>query len=313
MTSFGENRDLGLAFVGFGEAASHIASGLRGAGVDGMSAYDVAIAGGPRRPLLEARAAAAGVRLLASPAGLAEARHVLALVQPLASVEAARMAAPHLATGALYVDLSSAAPQAKREGAAIVEAVGARFVDGAIIGSAPSSGHRVPILASGDGAEAFGARFRAHGMDITPVTGGIGAAAGIKLVRSILAKGLEALYVEALLVAERAGVTDAVLDTFCAFLDARPARDTAAMLLKSHVVHAARRADEVRMSRDLARSAGLSPLMTDAIIAVMERTAATGVASALDGRQPPTLEAALHGLDAALNPPPDRTPETRAP
>ncbi|MFG1402330.1 DUF1932 domain-containing protein [Xanthobacter sediminis] len=303
MASSGENPDLGLAFVGFGEAASHIASGLRGAGVGGMSAYDVAIEGGPRRPLLEERAAAAGVRLLASPAGLAGACHVLALVQPAASVDAARMAAPHLAAGALYVDLSSAAPQAKRESAAIVEACGARFVDGAIIGSAPTSGHRVPILASGDGAEAFRMRFGALGMDITPVAGGIGAAAGIKLVRSILAKGLEALYVEALLVAERAGVTDAVLDTFCAFLDARPARDTAAMLLKSHVVHAARRADEVRMSRDLARAAGLSPLMTEAIIAVMEQTAATDVATALGGRQPPTLGDALHALDAALAPP----------
>lgn len=302
--------DIRLAFVGFGEAAAFISAGLHGAGLGPMRAFDPALREAARAPLLRERAAAAQVQLRDDVAGLAGAAQVFALVQPAATVEAARGAAPHLAPGTLYVDLSSAAPEAKRAAAALITAAGARFVDGAIIGSAPTSGHRVPILASGPDAEAFAALFRPLGMDITPVDGGIGAAAGIKLVRSILAKGLEALYVEALLLAERMSITDAVLDTFCAFLDARPARDTAAMLVKSHVLHAVRRADEMRLSQDLARAADMASPMTDAVVARMDRTAATGVAAQFDGRQPQSLShalAALSATEAALSSP-SRTP-----
>lgn len=289
-----------LKFLGFGEAASLFAGGLAPAGLKGLAAYDVAVHGGPGEAILRERAASTGTTLMESREGFADANWVFAMVQPSITEIAAREVAPHLQPGTFYVDFSSASAKRKQAAAETVIAAGANYIDAGITGSVPSSGHRVPIVASGEQVGVFGEVFAPYGMDITAVGDAVGAAAGIKLIRSVLAKGLEALYVEALVVAERSGVTDKVLDSFCVFLDARPARATAALLVQSHLVHAARRADEVSMSRDMIIEAGVSPLMTDAIIEVMRRTAQTGVADRIGRRQPESLEKALALLDREL-------------
>lgn len=285
-----------LCFLGFGEAASLFAEGLAGAGLRGLAAYDRAVHGGPREALLRARAASAGTALMEDRASFSQADWVFAMVQPGATETAAREVAPHLRAGTHYVDFSSAAPGRKQAAAETIAARGAHYVDAGILGSVPTSGHRVSVAASGKAAASFARAFAPYGMDIAVVGDRIGAAAALKLIRSILAKGLEALYVEALTVAERAGVTESVLDSFCAFLDARPARDTASLLLRSHVVHAARRAEEVRMSRDLVAQAGLNPIMSDAIVALMQRSAGTQLAQQMGNRQPESLERALAAL-----------------
>lgn len=288
-----------LQFLGFGEAASLFATGFAAQGLT-LSAYDPSVNGGPGEALLRDRAARSGTALLPGLDAFSDAEWIFAMVPPAKARIAATDVAPHLTADAFYVDFSSASPADKRAAADIVGASGARYVDAGIIGSVPASGHRVPVIASGPDVPAFRDAFAPFGMDIALVGDEIGIAAGTKLVRSILAKGLEALYVEALVVAERSGVTEKVLDSFCAFLDARSARETAALLLKSHVVHAARRADEVLMSRDLVLEAGVSPLMTDAIIGVMKRTAETSAAERVGRRQPDSLEEALAVLETEL-------------
>lgn len=288
-----------LLFLGFGEAASLFAEGFATQGLT-LSAYDPSVNGGPGEALLRDRAARSGTVLLPGLDAFSDTGWIFAMVPPAKARIAATDVAPHLTAGVFYVDFSSASPADKRAAADIVGASGARYVDAGIIGSVPASGHRVPVIASGPDATAFRDAFAPFGMDVALVGDEIGIAAGTKLVRSILAKGLEALYVEALVVAERSGVTEKVLDSFCAFLDARSARETAALLLKSHVVHAARRADEVLMSRDLVLEAGVSPLMTDAIIGVMKRTAETSAAERVGRRQPDSLEEALAVLETEL-------------
>ncbi len=289
-----------LMFVGFGEAASLFAKGFAQQGVERLAAYSPSVHGGPGEAVLRDRAAQAGTTLLSGPEQFSDAEWIFAMVPPVRAREAAASVGPHLVSGTFYVDFSSAAPADKRAAAEIVSAGGGRYIDAGIIGSVPTSGHRVPVIASGADAGVFRDTFASLGMDITLVGDAVGVAAGTKLVRSILAKGLETLYVEALVVAERSGVTGEVLDTFCAFLDARSARDTAAILLKSHVVHAARRADEVSLARDLVLEAGVEPIMTDAIIRVMRQTAATSAADRVGRRQPGSLEEALAVLETEL-------------
>ena len=290
-----------LMFLGFGEAATEFARGLAATGLSDLAAYDVAIHGGKGEALLRERAAASGTALLTSQEGFAEADVIFAMVQPAVTKIAAEAAAPHLQAGAYFVDFSSASPSIKQAAAIVIEESGAHYVDAGITGSVPTSGHRVPIVMAGAKAAEVAALFTPREMVINIVGDKVGAASGLKLVRSILAKGMEALYAEALMVARRNDIADDVLDSFCAFLDPRPAHDTAAILLRSHVVHAARRADEVSMSRDMVIEAGISPHMTDAIIAVMQETAATGIANTLGGRQPADTTAALDALDKALS------------
>ncbi|MBN9062627.1 MAG: NAD(P)-dependent oxidoreductase [Rhizobiales bacterium] len=289
-----------LGFIGFGEAATSIASGLAEAGFDGMAAFDIAAREEPHRSRLMEKAAAIGVTLLDDVKQIRDADVIFTLVQPGASLRAAEAAAPHIAPDATYVDLTSLGPKQKAAVGDFIARSGLHFVDGAILGSAPTSRHRVPIVAAGRRAADLARRFAPFGMDITPVGEKPGGAAGIKIVRSVLAKGLEALYVEALVAARRVGVEQEVLRSFCEFLDARPAYDTASLLVRSHIPHAGRRADEMRMSLESVAETGLAPVMTEAVLRLLERTAASGVAERFHHEQPSDFAGAVAALDEAL-------------
>ncbi|MCU4181826.1 DUF1932 domain-containing protein [Bosea sp. BH3] len=288
-----------LAFVGFGEAAAAIATGLREQGLTRMAAVTRAGPGGPAGLLAE-RLAAAEVLHLEDPADLHQADVVFSLVRPSQALVAAKEYAHRLGQTALYVDMTSAGPTEKGEVADVITAQGIDFVDAAIVGAPAASRHQVSIVASGARAAELAERFVPYGMRIKPVGVRTGAASAIKIVRSVLAKGLEALYVEALLAGDKLGIADGVLSSFCDFLDERPAIDTAAMLVRSHVLHAERRADEMRMSAAVLSSAGVPPVMTQAMIDVMERTAGSGVAKQFAGKQPADLDAALAAIRASL-------------
>jgi 3-hydroxyisobutyrate dehydrogenase-like beta-hydroxyacid dehydrogenase len=158
----------------------------------------------------------------------------------------------------------------------------------------------VVIIASGADAAEVAARLAPTGMRIRPVGARAGQAAAIKIVRSVLAKGLEALYVEALVAARRMGVEREVLDTFCEFLDARPAAATAELLVTTHVKHAARRMHELDMSVAAVAETGLEPTLARAIRDVLAATAARDVAAKFGGEVPPNLDAALAALDESL-------------
>jgi len=288
-----------LAIIGFGEAGSTIAMGLREAGITDIMAADPALKD-PKRQWLRARAEAASIVIVDNVAAMAKADYVFSLVQPGLAQTVARDYAPHIGPGALYVDLTSCGPNQKIAAGDIVMGAGHDFVDAAMLGSVPVSGHRIQTVAAGPRAKEFAERFAPYGMNIEVVGERIGNAAAIKIVRSILAKGVEALFVEALVVARRYGIVDEVLTTFASFMDQHPTRAHAERMVKAHVIHAARRADEVRMSVETAKDAGIDPILTQAIVGVLERTAATGIADKYAGKQPGSFEEALRALDEAI-------------
>ena len=287
-----------IAFIGFGEAGSLISEGLAGEGLTGMAAIDPALADSSRAWLVQ-KALANGVTLLRDPAELAGFDVVLVLVQPTAAVAVARAYAPHLGPQTVYVDMTSCGPVQKAEAGGVILAAGHRFVDAAMLGSVPMSRHRIPTVVAGPDAAAFVARMAPFGMAIRVIPGEIGSAAGVKIVRSILAKGIEALFAESLVIARRYGIEDEVLGSFAEFMDQHPMAEHAKRMLRAHVVHAARRADEVRMSVQTARDVGVEPLITQAIVDVLDRTTDSGIAARYGGKQPDSFAEALAGLDEA--------------
>ena len=285
---------LRIAFIGFGQLGSAIARGL--VGQPGVTATTYDPGGGAR---VQERAAAAGVRTLDTPSALVDADLVLSTVTPQCALDAARACAGALAPDAIYVDLNSLGPREKVAVGEAVAAAGRRFVDGAVLGAA-ADGHKVVIIASGADAAEVAQRLAPTGMRVRPVGVRPGQAAAIKIVRSVLAKGLEALYVEALVAARRMGVEREVLDTFCEFLDARSAAATAELLVTTHVKHAERRMHELDMSVAAVAETGLEPRLARAIRDVLAATAASDVATKFGGELPPNLDAALAALDDSL-------------
>jgi 3-hydroxyisobutyrate dehydrogenase-like beta-hydroxyacid dehydrogenase len=244
-----------LALIGFGEAAATFARAA-GWGAN-ASSFDIA----PARAVAMAEH---GVRPAASAAdALAGARLVLSLVTANQALEAARDYAPHLAGGALWCDMNSVAPETKRAAALAVEAAGGRYVDVAVLAPVEPGRLAVPLLLAGAAAEEAEMVLRKAGFTNLKVVGdSIGKASAIKMIRSVMVKGIEALTDEMMAAARAAGVESEVLASLDASEKALPWSDKAAYNLERMAAHGLRRAAEMEESAKTLLSLGVEPVMT---------------------------------------------------
>lgn len=221
---------------------------------------------------------------------------VIAAVPAAAQLEVARALAPSLAAGALYVDPSPLAPEAKQE---VERAVaGASYVDAAILGTAAADGFRVPFLASGPGAARFRELVEPFGLVVTVLDAPTGAATRVKLLRSVYMKGRDALILEMLLAARRYGVEDALVESVKGSGEQVPFPDLARRVMTALAIFAERRADELDASAEVLRAAGVEPLVAEAGAERLRRLAALGLREHFAGERPEDVAAVLDAIEA---------------
>ncbi|MFC3061194.1 DUF1932 domain-containing protein [Paenirhodobacter populi] len=236
-----------LAFIGFGEAAEAFATGWGADIAPRISAWDVKLADPEAAALPRARAARAGVRLAPGRAeALAGTGAVFCLVTADRATEAAEQSAADLPGGAFWFDGNSCSPGAKRRSAELIEGAGGRYVDVAIMSPVYPKMHRTPLLIAGPHAAAAAPVLAALGMEAAIAGDAVGAASAIKMVRSVMVKGMEALTAECLLAARRAGVEDRVLASLQASAPGLRWEQQVAYNLERMMVHGRRRAAEMR-------------------------------------------------------------------
>lgn len=292
-----------LCFIGFGEAGQALAGGLREAGIAEIAAFDIAA----REARVHEPATRLGVRLAASLGeALAGADFVFSAVTAASSVEAARQAAGHLLPGQLFVDVNSVSPGRKREAAALFGRDGA-YLDLAIMAPVHPRRHATPCLVAGEAGPRFIDSFAEFGMKLTLAGPEIGAATTVKMVRSVMVKGLEALSYECFMAARRAGVQDEILASlglsYPGFDWPRQVPYNVSRMLQ----HGVRRAAEMREVALTLRELGLDPAVTEGVVAQQERLGRLGLRL-----EPEEGLAILGAVDAALaadaartNPTPD--------
>src|SRR5215468_9619184 len=116
---------LSIGFIGFGEAGSTIARGLRSAGVERIFAYDVKVGD----PLIRDHARESQTTLVDSSSDLAEAATILfSTVTSSSALDAAREAVAYLSPKHTYADLNSVSPALKRDIEKEIGESGASFV-----------------------------------------------------------------------------------------------------------------------------------------------------------------------------------------
>jgi 3-hydroxyisobutyrate dehydrogenase len=255
-----------IGFIGFGEAGFTIGNGLRGAGLERLVAYDIAADTADRGPQIQRRARASGALLAPGSQALAESADLLlSTVTSSSALDAAVQTAPFLRPGHIYADLNSVSPARKREIAAIVTATGASFVEVAVMAPVEPYGHRVPMLLGGPDAAAFAERMAPFGMRMQVLgTSTIGAAAAVKMCRSIVVKGLEALLCECVLGAHEYDAADHV---FASLQETFPGIDwkkLADYTMGRVVVHGERRAREMEEVAETLRAMDVEPMMAEA-------------------------------------------------
>jgi 3-hydroxyisobutyrate dehydrogenase-like beta-hydroxyacid dehydrogenase len=267
-----------VGFIGFGEAGSTIAGGLASAGVERICTFDIA-ADDPRLgPTIRDRARRTGTTVVDSPSALARACEVLfSTVTSSSALDAAEASAPFLEPRHLYADLNSVSPALKQDIGRTVSAAGARFVEAAVMAPVLPYGHRVPMLLGGPGAALFAERMTPLGMRCEVLAADVGTAAAVKMCRSIVVKGLEALMCECVLGASRYGAGPHV---FASLNESFPGIDwqkLADYMVGRVVVHGERRAREMEEVAGTLRAIGVEPIMAEATARRQEWSAQLGL------------------------------------
>jgi 3-hydroxyisobutyrate dehydrogenase-like beta-hydroxyacid dehydrogenase len=163
-----------------------------------------------RSPASAARAAAAG--LTAASGGLSElvraADVIVSVCPPHAALDVARAVAGF---DGVYVDANAISPATAGEIAQIVEAGGASYVDGGIIGTPPVAPGFIRLYLSGARSGDVLGLFAGSEVDARVIGGSLTAASAVKMAYASWTKGSAALLLTARALARASGVEEALL------------------------------------------------------------------------------------------------------
>lgn len=255
-----------IAFIGFGEAASAFVEGW-GAPSMAIRAYDIKTDDPALRDAKHAQYAKAGVTGCDTiEAALEGAELVFSLVTADQAAMAAENAAKYIGRDVLFLDCNSCAPGTKRASEKIISAAGGRYADVAVMAPVYPARHKVPLLLSGPHGEAALEMLTTLDMSGKITPGEVGAASSVKMMRSIMVKGMEALMMECMLSARRAGVDEIVLDSLQASHPGFNWKEQAAYMMERVMVHGERRAAEMREVALTVDQTGLAGHMARAIV-----------------------------------------------
>lgn len=248
-----------VSFIGYGEAAQAFASSSDWCGF--VAAYDVLVHLPEWASVLRQHCDAHGVTLHQTNADAARNSPVIiSLVTADQALTAADVTAAHISPGALYLDMNSVSPKKKLSAANLINNAGGVYVDVAIMAPVLPRSLNVPVLVSGDIAAQAKSQLEVLGFSEVTIAGDkIGDASSVKMMRSILIKGVEALTAECFLAAQNAGLIEAVISAL-----GEEWGDRANYNLERMLTHGRRRGAEMDEVCETLASLGIAPIMSHA-------------------------------------------------
>jgi 3-hydroxyisobutyrate dehydrogenase-like beta-hydroxyacid dehydrogenase len=247
-----------VTLIGFGEAGQAFASDK------GWCAFDIVPEKSRSATLAEA---------------LDGARAVLSVVTADQALTVAKQASALIAPGTYFFDMNSVAPSTKRAAAAVIDTRGGRYVDVAVMSPVHPARLATPLLLSGPDGEDGAELLKQLGFTNVRVVGNeVGRASTIKMLRSVMYKGMEALTAECLIACEKAGVTEEVLGSF-----GNDWASGADYRLDRMMVHGLRRAAEMEEVAKTLEGLGVEPLLTRGTVVRQRAIGGRGVSPVPEG------------------------------
>jgi 3-hydroxyisobutyrate dehydrogenase-like beta-hydroxyacid dehydrogenase len=260
-----QDRLQNIALIGFGEAGSILGADFVAAGCD-VSMYDILLDDANTRPEMLARAARVHVRAHDSfESAVASADLVISAVTASSSGDVAALGGRHLRAGQIFLDINSVSPGKKQSSCRAVEPSGADYVESAVMAPVPPYRLKVPMLLGGRRASDVAPRLAQLGMNAQAISSEIGVASAVKMCRSVVIKGIEALTVESMRAARHFGAEKQVLASLNeTFPGMGWDKDLPDYLISRVAEHGRRRAAEMREVARTLQDAGFAPTMAAA-------------------------------------------------
>jgi len=274
--------DIGL--VGYGEVGKIFTRGLKAKTGRWVSAWDLKFADAVTCEVECAHAAANGIEACGSAAALCgQATLIISAVTASNTLAVAQEVARSIRPGTLFLDFNSASPGTKAQCAALIDAAGGHYVEAGVMTSVPPYGIQVPMLLGGAKAAELAEVLNGWGMNATAVAEKIGVASAIKMCRSVMIKGLEALVIESYTTARAYGVEEHMIPTLYETFPGIDWNQQGAYFFSRVAQHGKRRAEEMRESANTVREAGFEPFMAAAIAKKHDWVAQQSRAGVFDG------------------------------
>jgi 3-hydroxyisobutyrate dehydrogenase-like beta-hydroxyacid dehydrogenase len=254
-----------VAIVGFGEVGGTFGSDLAAQGVE-VTVFDILLHAKASREAMVAKARESKVQAKESLADcLRDADLAISAVTASSALDVAKDSCCALCPGQVFLDINSVSPATKRAMAEHFAKSDAWFVEAAVMAAVQPQRLKVPMLLGGAHAADLAPGLQALGMNATVASEQIGVASAIKMCRSVLIKGLEAITLECLFAARRYGAEEAVLASLAATFPGMGWDEKLPDYLIGRVAeHGKRRAAEMREAAEAVRDIGMDPLMAEA-------------------------------------------------
>lgn len=254
-----------IALIGFGEVGQRFGREFRDTGRFDVATFDILFNNSAEGAALRDKARALSIEASPSAAAAAEgARIVFSCVTATAAKDVAEEAGSYLRPGQFFVDINSVSPETKRADADAVARSGTSYVECAVMAPVAPYGIKVPILLGGKHGKELAAILNPAGMKMEVASEVVGQASAIKMCRSIMIKGIEALAVECFLTSRRYGVEETIIASLEETFPQMDWEKLAGYLIGRVVQHGRRRAAEMREVSDTETAIGLEPLMASA-------------------------------------------------
>ena len=256
-----------IGLIGHGEVGKTFSVGLKDKpGVMAVGAWDLKFIDPATSGFELDQCSLHGITAHGSMRELCEASDlIISAVTASNTLAVAQEAARFIRAGSVFLDFNSASPGTKQQAAALIDARGADYVEAGVMTSVPPHGIRVPMLLGGLQAAPLAELLNRWGLDANAVSDKLGVASAIKMCRSVMIKGLEALVIESYTTARRYGVEDHVLPTLQETFPAIDWQRQGGYFFSRVVQHGKRRAEEMREAANTVKEAGFEPFMSVAI------------------------------------------------
>ena len=135
---------------------------------------------------------------------------VLSIMVPSKAMSFVREISPHFEsskTPTYFADCNAVSPQSALAMAEVINQAGGKFINGGIIGTAPTNGDTPRFYVSGPDASVV-MELDGRGIIVKAIGNKVGQASGIKMCYAALTKGTNTLHVALLTAASRMGLTD---------------------------------------------------------------------------------------------------------
>ena len=268
-----------FGLLGFGEAGQAIAASLASQNADlCISAYDKA----PEDEMI-----CDHVTLLKSAKELAaNSDIILSVVTADEAVNAAHQIAPYLTKDHLFLDGNSVSPGTKRAAAEAITLSAGLCCDMAIMAPIHPHGHKTPLLLSGAGEARVTPILSSLDFSYSWEGTEIGQACLVKMLRSILIKGMECLIAESVTASQAFGLDERILQSAGKTLGIADMPALADYVMERAGTHGRRRAAEMREVAKTLSELGLSNDMSKAIAHYQDRIADMALSNQFRGEIP---------------------------